>query len=398
MCRQASTRLDQIWACMMDLYVSQDALDVQRRALESLLELSETQTRWAASPIGGVADVASASWPSIRSVWKQYLEYKCDASSYKKRAEMGVPAKIFSRNFKQNKRGIVIDRRPAIDLEAWHGSLSWYATTLDQYKKVGTLFAEEVLGMGAASSARERQQTNPLLAITARNGDLPALHYLAFPLDGFHKTDLLSAGDFRSEEDIVNAQAFPAALFTESSFAPVSDAASWRRSALRASLSELALWGVSFRRAALAGRVKISVIVGDVFETTDHLARAQQSENRSTSPDASFLSHELRCPFDAIDVSNLVDHYGGLNLVLACLPLLSGAPHARIFADVMKENSDATGRSGSAKCERLLLMTPTTAALLLGVELDPAKDPYATRCDFFQHKKREHYICKFQAD
>jgi hypothetical protein len=184
------------------------------------------------------------------------------------------------------------------------------------------------------------------------------LHYGTDPILGFHLATAFAP--LSSNSPLVPGAA-------ESSSNPAA-----------AAQKQFAEW-VTALRVSLGKGTTIRFVVSDVFAFCYSLQHAaaerggtcanwyrRQFDGKPLEFDSlAYGGKEPEAPvkFDTIDTSNLSDHVGTLNLLLATVPLLKEQPWATIYTDLLLKGQSA----GNKLLEEVLYGDPATMSLLLGV-------------------------------
>eukprot|EP00752_Nemacystus_decipiens_P011513 g10223.t1 len=281
-----------------------------------------------------------------------------------------------------------------------------------KYLRDGVLDPFPLLCGGGSAPKRKRggraKLVNPLLLVTERKGTEYSLHYGAFPLDAFN-TDVAMwklrpegmQGEYGklaprvTKHEVVNSyigRNGPSAA----RIAPRVAQDAW----LGVALEELGQMCGAFLEAtasrpastssSLGTRLRVDVHVGDALDFCDALSAvpstAAGGNDGGRQPPAATSSVEFQQgtlqplelqndvfggagpAFDVIKTSNLADHLGIVNLVMAAAPLLKGHSQAVLLSSYLSTVRTRNQYQGIADFyEKLLCMDFHSASLLLGV-------------------------------
>ncbi|CAM9703054.1 unnamed protein product, partial [Pylaiella littoralis] len=270
------------------------------------------------------------------------------------------------------------------------------------HQKEGILDPFPLLLEEQASPTRRGRATlvNPLLLVTERKGTAYSLHYGAFPLDAFN-TDV-SLWNVRPEalQDeygklaprVTKCQQWKSGIEKGSPTNIQVPPRVLQDACLGTALEELAQMCGAFLGATVTPtsstvpaveNLNIKIHVGDALNFCDAILAANDAARRgfgtTLTPPVAFQQGTLQplqfragifggaaLTFDVIKSSNLADHLGILNLVVASAPLLNTQPHAVLLTSFLA-TAQAThlfeGTSGFH--EKLLCMNANAAAVLL---------------------------------
>lgn len=197
---------------------------------------------------------------------------------------------------------------------------------------------------------------NPMIASLL--SDSKVLHYGTDPVLGFHLATAFAPL-------AANSPLGPGA--SESAFEPAA-----------AAQKQFTEWISAFRSSLERGTV-VRFVVSDVFALCYTLQNATTGGGKTCAnwygrqldgkplklDDEAYGGKEPEAPlaFDTIDTSNLSDHVGTLNLILATAPLLKEQPWATVYTDLLLKGQG----SGEKVLEEVLCGDPATVSLLLGV-------------------------------
>ncbi|KAJ7132148.1 hypothetical protein C8R44DRAFT_612729 [Mycena epipterygia] len=186
-------------------------------------------------------------------------------------------------------------------------------------------------------------------------GNRCTLHYGIYPLKGFHLASAILTCPSSSSEETIEKQLVSCAR------------------------SQFQEWCSAFQATASASEtLTIRLITGHALAFCEKLAHLQ---SLSTHPDIHLFVSPWQCAelvldggnrgmpsaptsFDVIDTSNLADHVGLLNVLLATVPLLAHGPTSVLYTEVAVKKSQ---NNKASNFDQLLCAGIPTIALLLGV-------------------------------
>lgn len=334
------------WAAYYDLFLDGEVAKVLEDHIRELLELSASLNQWRKGRFGGKFHFSDdVSLQLVRGNWSKYAEALKNKDSERYRSDFEIALKKS------------IDYR---DASAGTGSLAYWGARSAAPLGMQTLLDDElqtVLDMwwakGTTDNASNRTMApNPLFATSLSANSV--LHHGSNPILSFH----LAAARAHL------AEASPAKLpdTTEPSSEPKISASA---------LLQFSEWTDAFRKLA-HGDLVIRFIVADAFALCHtlqhHIATGQTSANfyrRQLSLERLSLDlvevSDAPKTFDIIDTSNLSDHFGTLNILVAAGPLLKDVPWATLHTETM--NNTTYGE----KFDDILCSRTKTISTLLGI-------------------------------
>ncbi|KAJ6504894.1 hypothetical protein C8R47DRAFT_1210140 [Mycena vitilis] len=177
-------------------------------------------------------------------------------------------------------------------------------------------------------------------------GDHCSLHYGTYPLEGFHL----------------------AAAFLDSS----TDGTVTEDRLIACARAQLAEWCSRFQTTVSQKAVTITLFIGDAIPFCQKLARGSDVRPLVTPWKAAelVLDGDYSCEqagFDTIDTSNLVEHMGVLNVLIAAVPLLAHRQTSALYTELLLEKEEG-GKPW--KLVQPLCADIPTLGLLLGISPD----------------------------
>ncbi|EFY89272.1 MYND finger family protein [Metarhizium acridum CQMa 102] len=312
-----------LWDIYYHLYVDDATVEEVLKHVRKLLPLLESLQTWKHGPYANIIRVSDqATLEDVRSVCRRILHgaEQRNTASY---------AAAFKKNLKKTSE----------TLEAFSGK-----TAFETYSTHGTVTPHHA----------ENTVPNPMFASLVSQMDV--LHYGSDPTLGYH---LAVAFAPLSENS-------PLAMDHEKTEYKTAEAA-------RAQFTE---WIAAFRELASRGMV-VRFMVADVFaccHTLQHSASTgkpsgnwyrRQWDLRPLELDSDEYGPAGKGPtaFDVVDSSNLSDHVGALNIIVAASSLLKTEPWATLYTESLLKR----GKSQKEAFEKLLCGNITTVLLLLGI-------------------------------
>jgi hypothetical protein len=181
-------------------------------------------------------------------------------------------------------------------------------------------------------------------------GDRCSLHYATYPLQGFHLAAAAlssTSGDKITDETITEAQLVSCAR------------------------SQLEQWCYMFRATVAQQSVTIRLLTADALAFCQKITHLRsRSESRlyvspwKTAELALDGDFDVSAAFDTIDASNLADHVGVLNVLIAAVPLLPHRPTSVLYTEFVVDKAESTKASNLTT---LLCADIPTISVLLGV-------------------------------
>ncbi|QUC17142.1 uncharacterized protein UV8b_01383 [Ustilaginoidea virens] len=337
-----------LWDIYYHLYVEDAAAEIVLRQVQKLIPLLESLQRWSTGPYGQIVRLCDEhSLEDARHVCQRILDgaqnrqNDSHARRFKSNLERATEARriLYKSDF-TNLTGM----RSAAPVSLH--SMEDIAEASKTYWKCGMVSPDSKPG----------SVPNPMFAgLLSRN---EVYHYGSDPVLGYHL-----------------ATAF--APLTENSPLRVPDQKSATKVAAAAK-SQFYEWVAAFREIA-PKRLVLRFVVADALaccHTLQHLGATgkpsanwyrRQWELKVLQLQADEYGPKGKGPtlFDVVDTSNLSDHIGVVNLIIAASPLLKRQPWATLCTETLCKR----GTSQREAVGRILCGNPTTSSLLLGVSL-----------------------------
>jgi hypothetical protein len=334
--------IKQIWSIYYHWKIDDSSHSILNSQLKKLISISSSYETWHSSPYGGILEFADLhTLRQVREVWEHCLLSSTDAV-YQFNLEHAklLRASLASQNV-VNYTGI--RNASPLGLEG----LADIQSSHEQYHEHGGVFENEQLQNASRTINRTFFATGPRPA---------TLHYGSDPLLGFH-----------------TATAY-APLMESSPLNLITDKNAQAARPLLAAHSQLRAWCVAFQEAAKTGTV-IRYSCSDALALCHTLQlcnerpgclsanlKVHSSTFEDLILDERVYGHAPR-KFDTIDTSNLADHIGPLNLLLAAGPLLKDRLSSSLnMAFLVNRERGAAERLASLLCGDI-----STVGLLLGL-------------------------------
>ncbi|KAJ4024025.1 hypothetical protein NW752_002589 [Fusarium irregulare] len=334
---------EQLWNAYHHLYVDEETTAAVLQTATKLLTISKCLDDWNSSEYGKLIKFCDADTLSdVRRIWTviKNVASKCQSGEYMEAfAQKVKPSKDHHQQvFGEGGANITVMRSAA--------PLSMQAGTKlvemsNQYWKEGTV---------TPRSATDKSP-NPLLASLLSEDSL--LHYGTDPIMGFHL-----------------ATAY-AALRKGSPLEPKDSDQDFV--ALAAAKTQFNEWISAFK--SMKRNIVIRFAIADALALCHNFQTAQTTgksanlyrrtwDSRPLVLDPKEYGKDGKGPssFDMIDTSNLSDHIGALNILIAAGPLLKDEPWASLFTELLLKS----GKSKDSALEKLLCGHAPTISLLLG--------------------------------
>ncbi|KAL1946437.1 hypothetical protein VTO73DRAFT_15564 [Trametes versicolor] len=347
-----------IWDVFFHMYLGDSAHDALLSQCRKLLACSATSEDWHASPYGTFLRVGTEhTLLEIRRLWSFYADST---------VPVGSPRALAARKMVDTGRKEVIEHNGEFTFLFSSARSSGplllpavlvYTDHFKHYWKTGSTDSSN------DSPSAKARHANPTF-LRSRRGDGFRVHYGTDPLAGFHLAPLF--GNRTSAPSVQQAVADAQAEFRD--------------------------WCQAFRARTKASRSCLTVrfILGDAIHIAGALSTWNSRETAPPIPIAPWTStvidlyakeyYDRHAPtlFDVVDTSNLSDHVGLLNILLATIPLLSNSePWCGVLYTefLLAHRSDPTTQITS-----LLLTDISVATTLLGMCPVDALSGFTTTC------------------
>ncbi|KAK2593750.1 hypothetical protein QQS21_008568 [Conoideocrella luteorostrata] len=335
-----------LWDIYYHLYVADGTVEIVLRHVQKLMHLLESLQAWKDGSYGTVIKFCDEhSLNDVRGVCRRILDG----------AELRNTS-TYAKRFKENlqTKNQVSERLHGKNASTFTGMRSAGPVSLKSPKDMIKAFQTYGEHGTVTPDVGKSLVPNPMFASLVSPNEV--LHYGSDPILGYHL-----------------ATAF-APLSENSPLRIADDIKDYRTAA--AAKTQFFEWVAAFRDIARE-RIVLRFAVADVFACCHTLQHASASGKLSANwyrrqwdlkvlvLDADEYRSKKTGPvaFDAIDTSNLADHVGALNLVIATSSLLKPEPWATLYIEVLIKR----GKSQQEAFEKFLCGKPATVSLLLGV-------------------------------
>lgn len=315
-----------IWNIYYHLYLDSDSLHLLHTQADKLLTLSLDIQSWHGGEYGRLLRFCDhGTFLRIREFWKSYSKGTSDgsdSSSFNKRFKSAIQRALDMKN----RSG------PCLDMTGYRSAAPVSLNYLQDAMRLPPRFWEHGITDGNPVTQSESIHANPMFSPSMT--DTSTLHYGTDPLLGFHLatayTPLSSRSPLKPSQNSLLDHAVEAA---------------------RCQFRE---WSKSFREYA-RDSLTIRFFAGDALafcHTLQHRA-AEGVPSANWYRDMFHLeplvldgedyapSGVAPLSFNVIDTSNLVDHVGAINLLVAASPLLEDIAHATLYAEsLVKREKD----------------------------------------------------------
>ncbi|TPX18253.1 uncharacterized protein E0L32_002762 [Thyridium curvatum] len=339
--------LHQLWAIYYHLYLDDTAVSTFRNQIKKLLSAASSYGKWHNSTYGGAIRFCDeATFDDFRAILDKYSSEDEAAQRSGIESSLRVAQALFKEKFGGNPHNVTSMRSAApLGLKAGQDLGQVY----DHYWKTG-LTGQPIAGVA---------HPNPLFASSVTQEI--SLHYGTDPVLGYQL-----------------ATAF-APLAERSPLRPDSLDSSEQFKTFKAAKVQFDQWIKALRDRITKGDIVIRFVTADALALCNTLAhrKACPSEAESGWPRRQFDARKLDLhallygkdgkggptSFDAIDTSNLADHLGTLNILVAASPLLKELPWATLSTEFLLKR----GSGDRKNIDELLCGDGRTLSMLLGL-------------------------------
>ncbi|CAM9211239.1 unnamed protein product, partial [Laminaria digitata] len=410
-------RIGVIFSAMYNVFVDPEVLQTIQDVAGRLASYASSLEGWHKTELGRLVHFADdRSQDRVRDILTLYadksLRKRASAASVKKQRSAFISKRI-------SKADIIASRSMGLAaLGEDHNSAQAYSEMVHKYLTEGILdpFPLLLADKTAPPKRGPSKHANPLLLVTERKGTAYSLHYASFPLDAFN-TEVASwklrGEGFQDEHGKLAPRVLKKQAPNKRSNERGPSTASARRGVQDArfgvALEQLAQMCGGFlaaTRVVLVGPrvsmtpatsyLRIIVHAGDAINFCDAMLTSLTTAvgiaeggvgpgaSSSSSPTLEGIAFQQgtlqplrlrkdtlmgsRAQFDVISTSNLAEHLGVVNVLVATAPLLAPQPHAVLLTSFMASvGTLPLHKDIEAFYEKQLCMTSQAAALLLGV-------------------------------
>ena len=345
-------KTEAIWDTYYHLYLGEDSYRLLLNQSEKLYALSQSIESWHQSKYGTLFRMCDGgSLAKIRKTWNHYCLGRLSKESmrsYKKDFESALQR---AKDTKQPLTG------NSLVFTGFRSTAPVNLSALTDFPSLHQEFWDTGSTDGGKNAPSNALHPNPMFATPAE--DSITLHYGTDPLLGFHL-----------------ATAY-APLLPHSPLQVKSSGGTGLRKVVEAARVQFQAWSSTFRNSAQKN-ITIRLFLGDALSFCHALQHRRSSKEKSS---ANLYRHPFHsepldlnssdygvaskapCSFNVIDTSNLLDHLGPLNLLVASSPLLSEDLAATLYTETLVK------REASLKdlSDELLCGHFPTISMLLGL-------------------------------
>lgn len=334
---------EQLWNVYYHLYIDEETVDAVLQTATKLLTVSKSLDDWNTNDYSKSIKFCDADTLSdVRHVWMtiKNAASKCQSGQYMETFQQKIkPSKDHHDEIFGKGGANISAMRSAAPLSLQAGTN--LIEMSGQYWKEGTVTPRQA----------KDKSPNPLLASLLSEDSL--LHYGSDPIMGFHLATayapLLEGSPLEpkgSEQDF-SASAAAKTQFNEW----ISAFKSLKKSiVIRFAVADALSLCHSFQAAQVTG--KPANLYRRTWDSRPLILNPQEYGKGGLGP----------AVFDMIDTSNLSDHIGALNIIIAAGPLLKDEPWASLFTELLIKPE----KSKDNALEKLLCGHAPTISLLLG--------------------------------
>ncbi|KAF8345638.1 hypothetical protein F5887DRAFT_169977 [Amanita rubescens] len=325
--------LQKIWNFYYHFFIDKGTLDMILKQCQALVDLSPDITTWNNSKYGFLRFSSLHSLSTIRKHWTLYIGTKDFSKSEMDslRAEFRKGSRV------KGSDGATLQGFPLTSLRSagplWKELADIGPKQSRRYWETGVTFDEQ-------DKLAKANEINPTFAFSAMGKGF-ALHYGSDPVLPFHLAKILAPISGSGSDETVTIS-----------------------SLIKGAMEEFKSWCLAFReRTKKRASLVIRFLVGDVISVCRalHYCAVNSSVDPGlyTAPWSTTLmkldggdyveSASNRAPlqFDVIDTSNLTDHFGLLNILVPCKPLMQTRPSSVIFTNaLLSDDDDGMARDG----------------------------------------------------
>ncbi|KAF2135416.1 uncharacterized protein K452DRAFT_239420, partial [Aplosporella prunicola CBS 121167] len=335
------TRTKDIWDIYYHLVLGPKALALLESQAQKLLAVSDTMESWHASKYGKLLRICdSSSFSEVKKVWGTFLTSALDEAQKSARLDRLRSSLQNAKDLRRHYVGeslVLTGTRSAAPL-----NLAAFADLVEQHN----LFWDT--GTTDKSGGNDRNTPNPMF--TSQLNDASTLHYGTDPLLGFHLATAYAPLDPNTPPDsheILQSSA---------------------NRLVRAARKHFQTWCKSFREHA--GMLVLRFFVGEALALCHAL---QQRKTRNSagpyrkpgsfqpiSLDGQDYQSAPTAPlsFGVIDTSNLADHVGAMNLIIATSPLLDNTLFATLYTEsLVRQENNHKALAENFLCGHVLTMS-----------------------------------------
>ncbi|KAK6206786.1 MYND finger [Colletotrichum tabaci] len=335
---------DTPWNLYYNLHLDKADLSVLASHVKKLILASESFKSWKASSYGKVFPFCDqATLDDVRAVWVTY-----DTA-----ANSDNPA-VDSASLVANLKHSLEAKKVAFGDGVAITGLRSAAPVALQFSQDVIEASQEFWKSAVAGPSGAASSPNPLFYASLSKHRL--LHYATDPILGFHlATAFVPLTEKSPLKPNVKGEKFKAFAAAKTQFREWTTACATMLRAKR-----LVIRSVASEFLALCHTIQHYAATK---ETSAGWYRRQfDARVLALDPDTYGLKSNAPVAFDAIDTSNLADHFGTINILVSALPLLTAQPWSALFTETLLKTEDTTKEA----FDKLLYGHGPTVSLLLG--------------------------------
>lgn len=345
-------RTEMIWNIYYHLFLDDASLELLENHSKNLCALAASTTSWHDSEYGRLIRFCDQrTLKIVREIWSSQ-----SISDLKK-----VERANYANRFKSSiHKSLEMKRQLIGDGLIMTGIRSAAPVSMESLKDLPTLhkrYWDHGITDDDPDNLSKATQPNPMFA--ASGTDSSSVHYGTDPLYGFHLATAYLP------------------LTAESPLSPeTSPGDSHVHKVVSTARLQFQTWAGAFRKWTSQNKI-LRFFAGDAYTFCHTLqyvgiARVQTAAHHYTSvygldplllDSGDYTVGKAPLSFNVIDTSNLIDHFGSINLLVATSPLLKDTPSANLYTEslVQREESQKTSM------DNLLCGDPRTLSMLLGL-------------------------------
>jgi hypothetical protein len=325
---------DIIWNIFFHFLLNNEDYATLEGYCQRLSECATSLETWRSSPYGSFLKISSSyTLSELRRHWTLYAEFA--SLPLERRHRLDEQLRRLQRQVLDKGETVLSGCRSAGIM--WPKAAGPVDKLFRQYWETGTLTDVDQDTAGA-------NRLNPTFAYSLA-GEEFAPHYGTFPAQAFH---LMAA------------------------FAPIVSEVTTQIPVMKCVQTQFRAWTLAFRDAVVERRIVVRFCVSDVLSFCHAL------ERRSTP--LVLDGDDMPTKFDVIDTSNLMDHLGMLNILIATKPLLRPQPTSVIYTEALL----SAGKDASSSLMQRLCGDGPVVSLLLGLTPRALLSGFNTSCNLHE--------------
>ncbi|KAI0838348.1 hypothetical protein F5Y06DRAFT_267925 [Hypoxylon sp. FL0890] len=338
---------DSAWDIYFNLRINEDLKKLIQDQAQKIISLSSSIDQWSEGRYGSVLRFCdSISLQQVRQTWARYASPQKAEPAFEEDLERAQKLERTIDGQPKGQRSLILTGLRSM-------APLYLASKLES--KEGVLEAREVFWKHGNFSRQSGMIPNPLFSETLSPNTF--IHYGTDPILGFHLATAL------------------ANLAPASPLRPTKDD-NEMLNVIRAAKTQFHEWVAAFQEI-LANRISLRFTVSDALSFCHGLLVVSTSENTSTNlfrrqldvtaiefdPTSYTGTNAAPTRFDVIDTSNLADHLGALNLLVATTPLLKTLASSTLWIETLLKFE----KTRMQQFDALLRGHGPTLSLLLGL-------------------------------